>query len=227
MSQSATRRYNFSDAILLAHLGKVLEGLPTDLATFTLEFPMIDQAFVDEFQAAYKTALKEGGDDVVRGQVGEKTQAMADAMEEAKNLIKRLRFWVDFTYKDNPAKRKGFNLRQYWKVAYNQPALIQFMNALAEQVQNNSADLLEKGAKQTLIDGITANAERLATADAQQEHSKSGRNNATQERILALNALYERGVLLDSASDLAFEADPIKVAFYDMPVARPKAEDVE
>ncbi len=222
-----TRKFSISDAILMAHIGKILEGLPRDQPVFEEEIAIIDQAFVDGLSADYSSALAEGGDQVVRGKVGEKTQSMLEAMDEAKRLVKRLRFWVDLVYADNAARRRSFNLRQFWKVATSQPKLIQFMNNLSTQVQEHRADLLEAGAKQEFFEAISANAAALATADAVQESSKGGRSNATQNRVIALNALYDRARLLDNAADILFEEDPLKASFYSMPVQRPKAEDLE
>lgn len=75
------RRFNVSDAILLAHTGKVIERLPEDLAIIQVEIPVIDQEFADQLNADYRLALEEGGDDVARGKVGQKTQTLTRAKQ--------------------------------------------------------------------------------------------------------------------------------------------------
>lgn len=227
MTQSVTRKYNYSDAILLAHIGKTIERLPTDMSAIEAAIPIINQAFYDQLKADYTVALTEGGDDVLKGKIGQKTQTMVDAMEASKSIVKKIRFWIAEAYPNDPAKRKSFNLKKYWKVAYSQPDLITFMNALATQVEANKQSLQDAGASVEFLDSITTNAQNLAKADAEQEASKGGRANATQARIIAMNSLYERGMKLDRATDIAFEDDTVKADFYNMPQMAPKAEDME
>ncbi|MEP5611020.1 MAG: hypothetical protein ABJP45_02160 [Cyclobacteriaceae bacterium] len=227
MSTKIYRKYNISDAILLAHIGKIIETLPDDLSTFEADFPMINQPFLDALEADHENALEEGGDDVSRGQVGETTQTLVEEMEKAKRVVKRLRFWVNEAFASNPAKRKAFNLTKFWKVAYNQPKLIQFMNALQAIASENDQLLLDAGMNPQLLTDLEANAEALADADAEQESSKGGRSSATQERIISLNLLYDRGQKLDNIADILYEDNPAKRDFYNLPVLAPKAEDLE
>lgn len=112
MSTKITRKYNLSDGILLAHIGKVSQTLPSDLPTIELDFPMINQAFLDGLLADHTNALAEGGDDVAKGEVGQQTQILVAEMENSKRITKRLRFWVGEAFGNNPAKRKAFNFEQ-------------------------------------------------------------------------------------------------------------------
>lgn len=221
------RKFKVSDAIILAHTGKVIERLPEDLPTIEEAVPLINQEFADQLKADYLVALEEGGDDVVKGKVGQKTQALLDAMAVSKSIVKKLRFYLGEVYGDNPAKRKSFNLKKYWKVAGSQPDLIKYMNGLAMVVKDNRAELETAGVPTDLLDSVETNAKALARADAVQESSKGGRTNATQARIIALNSLYERGLKLDRATDIAFEDDLVRADFYNLPQPAPKAEDLE
>lgn len=99
------------------------------------------------------------------------------------------------------------------------------MNAFYQIVDDNQDALLTAGVKQELIDELKDNAEALSKADAEQESSKGGRSNATQARVIALNALYARVLMLDQVSDVAFDDNPAKVAYYDLPSVPPKADD--
>ena len=227
MSNEITRKYRLSDGVLLAHIGKVLVQLPDHLSIFEEGIPKINQTFLDQLADDHQTALEEGGDDSVKGIVGATTQALLDEMDRSKKLMKKLRFWITDTFQDNSAKLKGFHLSKFWRYANNQPKLVQYMNMLNKLVNENSVALLDNGMKQELIDDLEDNAEALSKADAEQEVSKSGRSNATQVRIEMLNSIYEMGRLLDRAAELVFEDDPVTIDFYEMPVVRPKAEDVE
>lgn len=227
MNQEIRRSYNFSDAILLAHIGKVAEQLPNDLSVIEEEIGSIDQAFLDALKADHFTALREGGDDAAKGKVGHKTQTLLETIEASKKIVKRIRFYVSEAFGDDPARKKSFNLANYWKVVNNQPELIKFMNALAEVVADNRDALIAGGAKDTLIASVEENARALAKADAEQESSKGGRTNSTQARIIALNSLYRRAAKLDEATDIAFEDNPVKASFYNLPQSSSKVDELE
>ncbi|RED95556.1 hypothetical protein C7460_1175 [Marinoscillum furvescens DSM 4134] len=101
------------------------------------------------------------------------------------------------------------------------------MNTLAAQVQANKSALIAVGASEGFLDSIVINAEHLAEADAIQEQSKGGRMQATQARVLALNALYERARKLSRAADLVFGDAPAAARFYKLPQRAPEVEDLE
>ncbi|MEP1097628.1 MAG: hypothetical protein ABJG78_21095 [Cyclobacteriaceae bacterium] len=227
MSTEIYRKYNIPDGILLAHVGKVAETLPNDLSTFEAGFSMINQSFLDGLIADHENALEEGGDNVSKGQVGEKTQALVGEMEKSQKIIKQLRFWVNEAFGGNPAKRKAFNLTKFWKIAYSQSKLIQFMNSLQTIASENGQPLLDAGMNPQILTDLEDNAEALAEADAEQESSKGGRSSATQERIISLNLLFERSQKLDAIADILYEDNPAKRDFYSIPVISPKAEDLE
>ncbi|RED94890.1 hypothetical protein [Marinoscillum furvescens] len=221
------RKYNISDALLLAHVSKIVQQLPEDLDEIQSTISLINEQFATQLREDYMTALREGGDDLAKGTVGQHTQAMIEAMDESKTLVKKLRFWVAEAFANDPAAQRSFQLHQFWKVANNQPALIRFMNTLAAQVTAQKGQLMAVGASESFLDAIVINAERLAEADAIQEQSKGGRLQATQTRIQALNSLYERVIKLSRAADIVFEESPAAARFYKLPQPTPEAEDVE
>lgn len=219
MQDAVKRVFNVQDAVLLAHIAKINEQLPTDRPTIEAEIPVIDQTFEDGLVADYNTALSEGGDDIQKGAVGKKTQALLNEIETSQKLMRRVRFWVGEAYLNDPAKQKSFNLPGYWKTATSQPKLITYMNSLAVTVQENRAELEAAGASATLADELTTNAAALAKADAEQENTKGGRANASQARTIALNSLYTRAVRLTRATALVYENDFAKSNFYALPKA--------
>jgi prophage DNA circulation protein len=227
MSDAIQRVYNLQDAVLLAHIAKLNEQLPTDRPTIEAEIPVIDQAFEDALKADYLAALEEGGDDLQLGEIGKKTQALLKEINNSQKLMKRLRFWVAEAYPDDTAKQKSFDLAGYWKKAVSQPRLITYMHRLSVTVQENRAELEAAGAPATLADDLTANAAALAKADAEQENSKGGRANASQARVLALNSLYARAARLARATALVYEDDFAKSSFYALPKVGGAAAETE
>ncbi|REE01170.1 hypothetical protein C7460_104190 [Marinoscillum furvescens DSM 4134] len=216
-----------SDAILLAHVGKVVQQIPEDLETLEEMIPVINSQFVTHLSEDYLTALREGGDDVASGELGQHTQNLLEAIDDTKRQVKKLRFWINEAFANDPARARSFQLHRFWKVANSQPELIRFMNALATQVQANKPELMAAGAQEALLDSTSIIAERLAEADAIQESSKGGRVQATQARIIALNSLYDRCVKLSRAAQIVFEDSPAGARFYQLPQYEPDATDVE
>ncbi len=100
------RKYNISDARLLQHTGVVLEALESDVTNFTAFDEDLSAELVAALNNNYQTALEEGGDDVARGKVGEKTQSLLDEMKRADDLLKSLRYWLKKTFAQGAAALK-------------------------------------------------------------------------------------------------------------------------
>jgi len=92
----------------------MLDGLATDLADFTAFDPDLSEDKTSALQQLYTDTLAEGGDDVEKGKVGVKTQALNNSMDKCQELVTSLRYWVKKAYKDDPASQKRYRLKQYW-----------------------------------------------------------------------------------------------------------------
>lgn len=211
------RTFNIADPRLLEHTGVVLEASNEDLPQFTAFDPDLDEAFVSALSAAYVTTLEEGGDDAARGKLGEKTQALLNAIKYCGKVVKNLRYWVKKTYEDNPAKRKRFRLRRFWKVRDTQAELVTYMAALASTVAELRPELEEANAPADLLDSVKTGSEELTRANTVQENSKGARGTATHERIIRLNKIHSLVKKLSDAAEYVFEDNPAKRELYRIP----------
>ncbi|SHJ70363.1 hypothetical protein SAMN04488028_101955 [Reichenbachiella agariperforans] len=223
-----TRIYNISDARLLQHTGVLLETIKTDLPQFTAFDPDLDEALITELSGLYSETLEEGGDDVARGKVGEKTQSLLDEMKRADKATKSLRYWVKKTFEKDPASLKRFQLVKYWKVRDRQPELVVYMNTLAAVVAELRAPLEAAKVPVDLLDSVKSIADALSAADISQESSKGGRSAATQARVTRLNAIYDTDRKINNAAEFIYDDDPAKRERYRIPGnAKPSTEDEE
>ncbi len=221
------RIFNITDARLLEHTGVTLEALTTDLADFTAFDPDLNQDKVTALTDLYRTTLEEGGDDMVRGKLGEKTQTLLDVMDSSNKIIKSLRYWVNKAFEDDPAGHKRFRLTKYWKVHNNQPELIAYLSSLATVVEELRPQLEAANAPAELLDSVKTLSMDVEAANNIQENSKGSRGSATQDRVTRLNSIYAICQQFNRAAEYIYDEDPAKREQYRIPGYTPPGESVE
>ncbi|MEQ8365051.1 MAG: hypothetical protein RH948_19410 [Cyclobacteriaceae bacterium] len=221
------RKYNISDARLLQHTGVVLEALATDLPDFTAFDEDLNAALVAALNDDYQAALIEGGDDVARGKVGEKTQKLLDETKRADDMMKAMRYWLRKTFAQDPAALRRFGLAKYWKVRNRQAELVTYLNMLVSTVAEFRTELEEAKVPVALLDSVKTISDALTKADVVQENSKGGRQSATQARVLRLNALYTTDQSLNNAAEIIYSDNPAKRDIYRLPANNQSNTDEE
>lgn len=222
------RIFRITDSRLMEHGGVTLEFLKGDLPEFTDFDPDLGTEKEARLRTLIQEALEEGGDDVVRGKLGEKTQSLLQAMDRCDETVKRLRYWVKKTFKNDPAARKRFRLSRYWKIRNNQPRLITYMSALATVVGELRGPLEAASTPTDLLDSLKPLSEEVEEANNVQENSKGGRGMATQERIIRLNEIYAICREFSDAAESIYSDDPAKREVYRLPGnSQPSTEDEE
>lgn len=222
------RTFNITDARLLEHTGITLEAMKTDLPDFSSFDPDLNEALVAALKAKYDQTLEEGGDDVARGVVGLKTQALLEATGESGKMMKSLRYWVKKAFEDDKAGLRLFQLGKYWKVRNRQAELVAYLAALSSVVADQRAKLEAVNTPADLLDSVATIAKAVEQANVVQENSKAGRKADTVDRIGRLNAIYATVLTFSNAAEFVYDEDPAKRELYRIPGnSQPSTEDEE
>jgi hypothetical protein len=222
------RKFKISDARLLQHTGVILEALTTDLPNFTAFDEDLSPELVAALNTNYLAALEEGGDDVARGKVGEKTQNLLNEMKRSDKMMTDLRYWLKKIFANDPAALKRFQLSKYWKIRNQQPELVTYLNRLVAVVAEFRARLEAGKAPVALLDSVKTITDALTKADVVQENSKGGRQSSTQARITLLNAIYATDKSFSNAAEMIYSDDPAKRELYRIPGnSQPSTQDEE
>ena len=222
------KSFNISIARLLEHASIILKALKIDLPSFTAFDADLDQALVTDIQNQYDESLAEGGDDVVRGVLGQKTQTLLQVIKECDETVKSLRYWVKKAFAKNPASLKRFQLTKYWQVRNRQAEFITYMNSLATVVETLRPGLEAVGTPAELMDSIKPLAVALKDANSDQENQKGSRTSATQDRTERLNTLHANCTRFSDAAEFIFSDSPAKRELYRIPGnSKPSTDDEE
>lgn len=208
------KSFNISVALLLEHTSTILKALTTDLERFTAFDADLNQSLVSEIQSQFNESLAEGGDEVVKGVVAQKTQTLRQVSKDCDNAVKTLRYWVNKAFADDPASRKRFQLSNYWVVRNRQADFITFMNSLATVVDSLRPGLEAANTPVELLDSIRQLTLSLKLANSDQKNEKGNRTSATQERTVRLNALYANCAKFSKAAKYVFRDCPAKRKIY-------------
>ncbi|WP_127342932.1 hypothetical protein [Ancylomarina longa] len=215
------RLFKIPEAVLLEYAEVVAELYPANAEEFI--------AFDSTFTAEYGNAIKESiaavktqkSDQIVMNEMAECTQKVLDAMSDCNHAYKSISYFVRKAFKDNEAVQNQFGFRDLHKVRNSQAKLIYFMEEHAEITAEYKNELLAEGCNAMLIDSLFQKAERLKTANIEQEKFKKERGVLTQDRSQLLNKVYGLVKPLSDVARIIFSDDEAQLAKYSLP--KPKS----
>ena len=214
------RRYKISDSKLLQHTGIILAYLETELPAFTALDADLNTSLVQSLEKSYEDMLAEGGDDLARDKVGEKTEDLSEEVRQTDTVMMELRYWVNKRYKDNPEIITQFQLSTYWKVRNRPAELVVYLKTLGSILKERKTELTASNVPSSLLLKVGTQTQALATALHAKELSKSKRQADTQQRVIKLNMIY--GVCLQfwKAAKLVYKAEVARRNQYRLPRTR-------
>ena len=219
------RNFGISIDELLQFGSMVQEYLKTDLSDFTAMDPDLNADKVAELGTLLSEALKEGGDGSKRAELGQKTETLLAEMAQSRKLFNQLRYWILKTYPDSVATQRQFGVGRFSKVTRSQMGLISFFFELAEVIAENRAALEAKRTPSALLDEVSTQADRLKTAQMEQETQKGNRIVNTEARIKRLNTIYDILRSVNAAAEFVYFDEAAKRDRYRTPSGSKTAEE--
>ncbi|WP_109830903.1 hypothetical protein [Reichenbachiella versicolor] len=221
------RNYNLSDDELVQYGYTVLEHLNSDLPDFTSMDADLNEDKRSDLAAKIEVALRDGGDEANKSEIGQKTETLLSEMSNARKLYNQLRYWVLKTYPRSKAIQRQFGIGRFTKVSRNQTSLIGFFYELSETVKQYMTELTAAGATEAFLNEVIAQADKMKNAEVQQEVVKGNRTVSTAERIGRLNEIYDILREFNAAAEFTYFAQPEKREFYRTPAGTPSVEEEE
>ncbi len=222
------RKYALSDSLLLEWADINSENLTKDIAKFQefdpQEFPetlpeMIEQRVTD--------ALIEGGDSNNKALLGTKTLTVRQAIQNCKDYLKDLKYWVKKAYPDNPVIQRQLGVNRIGSIFRTQPRLIQFMENLPGVIKMHRTRFEEVGTPVDLLDKSAPLSKALRQANKDQEKQKGDRAIDTEARIIHLNSLYDLLQKLNEAAESVFKNEPVRRSRYKVPKSGNTGSDTD
>jgi hypothetical protein len=217
------RLFRSSDAQFFEYADMIMEELPTDLPDFIAFDPIFTEDYVTKIQQASGNTRAVPTDEILVDQLGGKTQNVTGALKDCYEDYQTIAYYAGRAFKGNRSVQNEFGKNDIRKARNSQPRMIVFMDMLIKTTAKYSAELLQAGCPQALMDGLTAKADALRNANSGQEGFKKGRGVSTQQRIELMNELYEVLKPLNEAAKILFRDNPAKLKIYTMPRRTKKA----
>jgi hypothetical protein len=217
------RFFNISDPQFFEYADVMMATLPTDLPDFTAFDTTITADYVSQIQQAIEDARAVPRDSVVIDEMGEETQKVKKALKDCYDDYQALSYFIRKAFKGNPAVQNQFGKNDIREARSSQPKMVVFMDSLVATVSKYSAELVQAGCPQELIDGLAAKAATLRDSNIGQEKFKKDRGLSTQTRIELMNNVYELLKPLQEIASIIYRDNPQKLKIYTFPKPPKKA----
>lgn len=153
------------------------------------------------------------------------TDALETLMEQGRNAFQALVLYVQLAYPGNAAVLRLIGQPQYDAARKSQlklPVLLQSAYNQASKPEYKT-DLKAKGMKETEIESLKTIGDSILAQNVTQEKSKKDRSLGSNERILAMNAVWEKMALVSQCAKLVFQDDATLYAMFLLTDAGPSS----
>lgn len=215
------RKYSISDSELFEHADKVDASLDEDLVEFMNFDSTLNEDKKQELKTKKANAELLNSDRQVAGEIKGLTTSVKSLLKDAKAAYRKLRYFVKKKFKNNPGVLKEFGVKEYAKVSQSQDEMITFLVKLDSTIEKYREDLTAAGAQPETMDQLKTIAAEFRGQNVAQEIAKDKRPTTTNERVAALNQLYDILLEFSAAAGEVYKKNPSKRKQYSLP-AKPR-----
>ena len=208
------RHYDATDSYMLQRVTTILAAFGDDLADFTAFAASFDSAFKTQWQTDLDAAMAVLDDETVVDQQKALSEAVVNAMTNARNKWSELKFFVKQAFPSSTGRQDEFGANDYDKVRASQIGMIRFMEKAHTTAEKYKTSLIAKAYTQEKIDEIATLGAALAAADSAQEGFKGSRRVQTEERNALMNKVYDTMLVVNEAAQIIYADSAAKRKTY-------------
>lgn len=215
MPKNIVREFVMEDNLMLQLAQVFHDNFVEDQAAFVADFPNLDTPFETNFQTAIDDADAIPSGAAVDGQIKFVTEQLNAKLPLGQKALQKLYVYVGEAW-NSKGKEAEFGRSKYVKARNSQirmKELLELAHAAANET-NNKAALLAAGYTQAAIDELKTIENDIDSLNRQQEQMLSKRKFKSEERIKALNAVWEFMQRINKASKVTFVDSPAKIEQY-------------
>ena len=201
----------------------MLQQADVQLALFTENKPKFVERFTplaDPFATEWGNAITAAReilpDFVSVASQSSATDALETLMDQGRNAFQALVLYIQIAYPGNATVLRLMGQPQYEAARKNQlklPVLLQSAYNQATKSEFKTA-LIAKGMKETEIEALKTISDSILAQNATQEKSKKDRSLGSTDRILAMNAVWEKMALVSQCAKLVFQDNATLYAMF-------------
>ena len=176
---------------------------------FTERFPQLNDPFADEWNAAIVAARNMLPDYASLANQTTQTTGIEALMEQARMSYQTLMLYTQLAFPGDTAVLQLMGQSQYNTSRNSQTKLPTLLHTAYMQASKPDclAALRAKGMQETDIDALESLAQSIVNLNFLQEKSKTDRSIDTNQRIKAMNAVWNKMALVCQGAKLVFQHD--------------------
>lgn len=210
--EEVVRLFKKSDEEVLQQSDVLMDSFLANKSQFVERFFDLDDPFALEWTTATTIARKLAPDyDAVNEQARE-TNILETFMQQGRNLFQTVMLYAQLAFPDDRAVLQLLGKSQYHGVRSNHLKLPMLLRSTFTQVSKPEykTALLAKGLKDAEIALLDSLAGAIIAQGNVQQNAKKARLRATNQRIVAMNVVWEKMALVCQCAKLVFQDDAAK-----------------
>ncbi len=208
-----------SDMQMLENLQTILDLYTADMLAFTNYDNYFNDTYRLESQTAIDNARAIPTDETTLNVITELTKTVKKAWDNCTNHFQSAKYFIEKAFPDNKARQNVFGFSDYGYMAREQYFVLPFMEQFGEAAIQYQTQLIAVGYTQPQIDAIATLAAIFKTAQRAQLKYKKARLEITQNRTEAMNLVWTKIKLINTASKSIYRTNSAKLQQYLMPAA--------
>lgn len=185
-----TRTYGTDDATLLQFARTTHANVEANLAEFTAFDPQIAAAFLITYLQQIDDIEAFASDNQLIDVQAQHTMDVEAKMKECRDAFQLSKYFIELAFPNRPGTWSEFGYNDYDSARKSHEKMIQFMLVFVNVCIQYQTELSTVGMLPARVGEIQTLTTQLQALNTTQELSKGSRANATNERILMLNALW-------------------------------------
>lgn len=211
-----TRAFSKTDEEMLQQADVKLSLFKENINLFSERFPQLADPFATEWAATIATGRGMLPDYAALASQSNQTDTLETLMDGGRVLFQSLVLYTKIAFPDNASVLRLIGQPQYVEAHQSQlklPMLLHSAFIQASLPEHKSA-LVAKGMKESEIASLETMADSITMQDLAQEKSKKDRSLSSNERIVAMNAVWEKMALVCQCAKLVFQNNATLYAMF-------------
>jgi len=203
------RIFNKPDEEVLQQSDLKLAAFVENKTVFVERFPQLADPFATEWGAATTTARSIAPDYASLANQASETDALKALINSGANLYQTLLLYVKLAFPNDATVLRLFGQQQYEAARNSQlklPILLRMAFEEASKTEHKAA-LIAKGMKETDIASLETLADDIVNQEIAQEIATKKRTKDLDQRIKAMNLVWEKMSLVCQCAKLVFQND--------------------
>jgi hypothetical protein len=219
-----TRDYAIADDNMLQDSRNTQALLATDIADFTAQDAMFTPAYATAWQAAITAAENEPTDEIYLDIQEQKKEVADTELANSRDLFQKSKYTIDKAFGTNVGILHEFGYDNYDTARKSHSGMQSFLNNFFTVADKYSAQLIAKGFTAEIITAITTQKNALENATKAWKTHELGRGTATQNRVIAVNAVWKYRREVANAAKYIYADNYAKYQQYLLPASEESAD---